>query len=87
MFPFSTTDEARKIAINGYLHTMKYHRTVNLVDYVLRSAHLKRATLDGENPLPTYKFTAQYINKETKKQEKDIKHHKRPVQLHPHGTH
>ena len=80
-------DEARRIAINGYLHTMKYHRTVNLVDYILRSAHLKRATMDGEDPLPHYKFSAQYIVKETKAQEKEIKEHKRPVQLHPHGHH
>ena len=87
MYPLSTLDEARKIAINGYLHTMKYHRTVNLVDYVLRSAHLKRAILDGETPFPKYKFTAHYINKETKKQEKEIKQHRRPVQLHAHGTH
>ena len=34
------TEEARKIAVNGYLHAMKYHRTVNIIDYVLRSAHL-----------------------------------------------
>ena len=32
---------ARKIAINGYLHAMKYHRSVNLLDYVLRSVHIK----------------------------------------------
>ena len=80
-------DEARRIAVNGYLHTMKYHRTVSLVDYVLRSAHLKRAELDMGTPLPQYKFTAQYINKETKKQEKEIKKHRRPVSLHPHGQH
>ena len=35
------TEEARRIAINGYLHAMKHHRTVNMIDYVLRSAHLK----------------------------------------------
>lgn len=36
--------EARRIAISGYLHALKYHRTINLVDYVLRSSHLKAAT-------------------------------------------
>ena len=35
--------EARKIATQGYLHAMKYHRTINLADYVLRSLHLKMA--------------------------------------------
>ena len=33
--------EARRIAVNGYLYAMKFHRTVNFADYVLRSAHLK----------------------------------------------
>lgn len=75
--------EARKIAINGYFHTMKYHRTVNLVDYVLRSAHLQSAKLNGL-ALPNYTFTAQYINDETKKQEKDIKYLDRPGSFHGH---
>ena len=34
-------DEAHRIAVNGYLFAMKYHRTVNFADYVLRSAHLQ----------------------------------------------
>ena len=34
--------EARRIAVNGYLHAMKYHRTVNMIDYILRSAHLQQ---------------------------------------------
>jgi len=34
--------EARRIAINGYLHAMKYHRTVSITDYIMRSAHLKQ---------------------------------------------
>lgn len=37
--------EARRIAITGYLHAMKYHRTVNMVDYFLRTAHTKQALL------------------------------------------
>ena len=39
------TEEAGKIAVNGYLHAMKYHRTVNIIDYVLRSAHLKASLI------------------------------------------
>ena len=76
-------EEARAIAIEGYLHTMKYHRTVNLVDYVLRSAHLKQATVSNHT-LPSYTFTAQYINEEAKKQEKDIQKDDRPGSYHGH---
>ena len=35
-------DQARRVAITGYLHCMKYHRAVNLVDYVFRTVHLKQ---------------------------------------------
>lgn len=38
--------KAKEIAVAGYLHAMKYHRTVNIIDYVLRSAHYKRALND-----------------------------------------
>eukprot|EP00596_Hydrurales_sp_CCMP1899_P000524 CAMPEP_0119038306 /NCGR_PEP_ID=MMETSP1177-20130426/7141_1 /TAXON_ID=2985 /ORGANISM="Ochromonas sp, Strain CCMP1899" /LENGTH=529 /DNA_ID=CAMNT_0007000705 /DNA_START=165 /DNA_END=1751 /DNA_ORIENTATION=+ len=69
--------EARKIAINGYLHAMKYHRTVNLIDYILRSAHFKDAMI-RKLSLPEYTFTAQYINNETIAQERAIKKHDRP---------
>lgn len=76
-------EEARSIAIEGYLHTMKYHRTVNMVDYVLRSAHLKRA-MANNMAVPNYTFTAQYINHEAKKQEKLMLHHDRPGTYHGH---
>ena len=75
--------EARKIAINGYFHTMKYHRTVNLVDYVLRSAHLQSAIINNLT-LPNYTFTAQYINSETKKQHKEITRNNLPGSYHGH---
>ena len=78
-------DEARRIAVNGYLHAMKYHRTVNLIDYVLRSAHLRRATLNGQRPLPQYAFTAQYLVRETRRQTEEILTNNRPAILHPHG--
>ncbi len=32
---------AKKIAISGYLHAMKYHRTSTLIDYVFRTVHGK----------------------------------------------
>lgn len=27
---------ARRVAVSGYLHAMKYHRAANLIDYVFR---------------------------------------------------
>eukprot|EP00614_Pseudopedinella_elastica_P023414 CAMPEP_0172629878 /NCGR_PEP_ID=MMETSP1068-20121228/170368_1 /TAXON_ID=35684 /ORGANISM="Pseudopedinella elastica, Strain CCMP716" /LENGTH=134 /DNA_ID=CAMNT_0013440539 /DNA_START=60 /DNA_END=464 /DNA_ORIENTATION=- len=32
-------DEARAMAKRGYLHTLRYHRTVSRVDYFMRTAH------------------------------------------------
>ena len=52
----SHPEEARRVAINGYLHAMKYHRTVSMVDYILRSVHLKEASLRGDAVLPDYRY-------------------------------
>jgi hypothetical protein len=52
----SHPEEARRVAINGYLHAMKYHRTVSMLDYVLRSVHLREATLRGDPVLPDYRL-------------------------------
>jgi hypothetical protein len=41
--------EARRIAEYGYLFAMKYHRTVNMMDYILRSAHLKQVMVHNSN--------------------------------------
>lgn len=66
--------EARKIAVQGYLHAMKFHRTVNMVDYILRTAHIKQATLEEHQAhWPQYTFTGQYLNYEAGLQEKAIK--------------
>lgn len=35
----NNVDLARQVAVRGYLHSMKHHRAVNLVDYVLRTTH------------------------------------------------
>lgn len=62
----SNKDIAKKIAIEGYLHAMKYHRTVNMIDYVLKSAHYKRdlANLNlKKNEIP-YSYTAFDLQKE-----------------------
>ena len=34
-------EQARRVAVSGYLHSMKYHRAANLIDYVFRTIHLK----------------------------------------------
>eukprot|EP00981_Chlorochromonas_danica_P006550 scaffold1431_cov167-Ochromonas_danica.AAC.10 len=72
-------EEGRKIAYNGYLHAMKHHRTVNMMDYVLRTAHLKQASAeamaqpDKADPIPQYSYTGQYLVSETRLQEAMIK--------------
>jgi hypothetical protein len=57
---------AKEIAIEGYLHAMKYHRTVNMIDYVLKSAHYKRDLMDKnlkKIDIP-YQYTAFDLRKE-----------------------
>lgn len=34
-------EEARRIARNGYLHALRYHRTVNFIDYILKTIHVR----------------------------------------------
>lgn len=77
--------EARAIALRGYYHAMKYHRTSNTIDYILRTAVTKSIALHPEKfsaaireEAAGYKFTGQYIVAETKKQEKIIKKKKLP---------
>jgi hypothetical protein len=71
-------DKARKIAVTGYLHSMKYHRTVSMTDYILRSTHLKRATLRNTIPLPSYYYTGQYLNYAAGMQAAAIKSNDKP---------
>jgi hypothetical protein len=57
---------AKQIALEGYLHAMKYHRTVNMIDYVLKSAHYKRDIMNKnlkKKDIP-YSFTAFDLRKE-----------------------
>eukprot|EP01041_Mallomonas_annulata_P009537 gene9536-19831_t len=65
-------EEAKEIAIAGYLHTMKFHRAANLADYILRTSHLKRAKRRKARG-PKYSYTGQYLNEEAAKQLKKIK--------------
>ena len=64
--------EARKIAVRGYLFAMKYHRTVSMMDYFLRSAHLKMLSDAGITQLPIYKYTGQFLLEEAKRQMESI---------------
>lgn len=45
--------ESVKVAIHGYLHTMKYHRTACLMDYIFRTAHIKLDPKQKSNYLQT----------------------------------
>ncbi len=77
----SHKEEARQIAIRGYLHSMKYHRTVNMLDYVLRSAHIKKMAVENriaksndksQVSIPSYIYSSQYLDATTKLQKSKI---------------
>ena len=78
-------DEARAIALRGYYHAMKNHRSSNTIDYILRTAVTKSYNLNPdkfsavESEVAKYKFTGQYIVAETKRQEQRVKKSKLPV--------
>lgn len=74
----SHPEEAARIAHNGYAHAMKHHRTVSMIDYVLRTAHLKSLSKALESKaedeaLPKYLYTGQYLNVEARLQQSMIK--------------
>jgi hypothetical protein len=41
---------ARRVALNGYIHSMRFHRAANLVDYAFRTLHMKQL-LQADNKL------------------------------------
>ena len=70
-------EEAKRIALQGYFHAMKYHRTINLVDYILRTAHTREVMIHQKissliEDVPDYLYTGQYLNYMAKVQEKMI---------------
>lgn len=66
-------DLARQVAVGGYLHAMKHHRTVSLVDYILRSAHALKAQEEGLPLQSEYTFTAQQLRDLAAKYEARLK--------------
>ena len=70
-------DEARRVAFNGYLHCMKYHRTVSMIDYVLRSAHIKSA-IGRQKEVPNYTYSAQFLLDRVRRQRDHIIASQRP---------
>jgi hypothetical protein len=78
----SHPEEARRVALNGYFHAMKYHRTVNLIDYILRTAHMKES-IDLRTVTPPYNYTGQYLNYAAKLQEKMIAKCQKPGYYEP----
>ncbi len=48
---------SRTVALQGYLHSMKYHRAASLIDYVFRTAHIQLAINAAISPLPAYTET------------------------------
>ena len=72
--------QAQRVATGGYLHCMKYHRAVSLIDYVFRSLHLKlykQQLKGGQNfaivpPIePPYTHTGFHIRNLCKEKEGD----------------
>jgi hypothetical protein len=41
----TNVEKSRRVAVAGYLHSMKYHRAAALFDYVFRTMEVKRAVL------------------------------------------
>ena len=48
----SHPEEAAAIALQGLVHTLRHHRAVSRLDYVLRSAHAHFATLPAAAAVP-----------------------------------
>jgi hypothetical protein len=68
----STVEHARRVAVQGYVHCMKYHRAASLTDYIFRTVHLKLSKLKQKGaaigkldnvppPQPPYTHTAFHI--------------------------
>lgn len=45
----SDVESARRVAVTGYVHSMKFHRAASLMDYIFRSIHLKLAKRQAKN--------------------------------------
>ena len=41
--------DRERVAHNGYIHALRHHRTVNFVDYILRSLHVKILTASPQD--------------------------------------
>lgn len=50
------TKLARQVALQGYLHSMKYHRAASLIDYFFRSVSVQLAVNEAKTP-PIYSET------------------------------
>lgn len=60
MHPF----EAQRIALHGYLSSMRYHRTISRVDYILRSAHSLLMQQKDVEETVAYSKTGQHVIKD-----------------------
>lgn len=66
-------DRSRRIAITGYLHCMKYHRAVNLLDYIFRTVHLKQLKRNGDKNTPVrYSSTGYHMRNKAKNYNKIV---------------
>lgn len=48
---------SRSVALQGYVHSMKFHRAASLIDYVFRSLHVQMSINAGDQNVPKYTET------------------------------
>ena len=74
---------ARSVALQGYLHSMKYHRAASLIDYFFRTVSVQLA-ISGGKPAPAYSDTGFDMRQKCLEEshlfkENQKKHHPKPA--------
>lgn len=64
---------SRSVALQGYVHSMKYHRAASLIDYVFRSLHVQMAINSGGEYVPKYTETGFDMREMCLKEQKEFK--------------
>jgi hypothetical protein len=81
----TNTEKARRIAVNGYLHAMKFHRAANLGDYIFRTLHTKELLASGQSHIHhiPYRNTGYDMRNEALRRQKlfDDNQQKNPLAL------
>ena len=73
---------SRSVALQGYVHSMKYHRAASLMDYVFRSVHIQMAINAGEQ-VPKYTETGFDIRDQCLEESKEFKRRAAALKVKP----